>query len=358
MSKDSKTEYRKKEENMINLYQILGLTQDVCDKPDCAELIKNAYLEKSRLTHPDKNKNNPEMAELFQLIQGAYEILSDPKDRSNYNNRLIMEKQSGSSFFKLKAGSEAYKEAMPYIKATDQQELEFKQRMIEANTHRGHASMEDKPIPKKEAKNLLKDFMANRDADLNYAHPKLFDDLKKDFDPKKFNAAFDLQKKQGSVNSCMSVMEAPAIPLAWDTKSSFGSFYGDIGYAGIEDPFDDTGSNYGLSGQTIGTYDRSEISPHVVTRDMMDNIEGGDYYQSHSTLEDDYVTNIKKRLADRELDSKKFVSMKFTDYKRDDMAGYGILDQIGYTDTERIDALDALSVADRFEKLMRERSGM
>jgi len=357
-SKDSKnmqSEYRKKEENMINLYAILGLAQDVCEKPNCAEIIKSAYLEKSRLSHPDKNRDNQEMAEVFLLIQGAYEILSDAKLRSNYNNKLNMEKQSTGSFFKLKQTAAEYADAK-YIEPSDQQLIDFKKSMTLANENRGHASFEEKPIPKKEAKTLLKDFVAGRDADLSYKPPQLFDDLKKDWDPRKFNAAFDMQKKQGHVNSCLSMMEAPDVPFAWNSGSSFGSFHGDNGFGNVEDPFDDSGADYGLAAQQFGKHDVGDIPQNTVTREMMDGIEGGDYFKAHNKLDEDYHASLKKKLSEREMDSKIFGKMKYQDYKREDMAGYGILDQIGYNDTERIGALDDMTVSERLDKIMKERA--
>lgn len=358
LKKEMVQEYRKKD-SMINLYSILGLTEDVCEKPDCAELIKTAYLEKSRLTHPDKNKGNPEMADVFQMIQGAYEILSDPKMRANYNNKLNMDKQSSSSFFKLKQAAEDYSNNNGYIEATDQQKLDFEKKMLSINETRGHASFKEEAISKKDAKNLLKDRLADRASDdINYKPEQLFKDVNKDFDAKKFNAAFDLQKKQGNVINNMSILEAPAIPSAWNTGSQFGSFYGDEGLGNLEDPFDDSGSNFGFASHAFGSYDASEIPKNTMTRKMMKKMDNADYYEDHNKLEEDYHSALKKKLAERNNDSTLFQNMTYKDYKRDDMAGYGILDQIGYTDTEHIGMLDELTVSEKLDKLMKERNMM
>ena len=65
---------------MINYYEILGLT----DGAGGIE-IKNAFRRLAMLYHPDKN---PEGKEQFNKILKAYEILSDPIKKSNYDYRL------------------------------------------------------------------------------------------------------------------------------------------------------------------------------------------------------------------------------------------------------------------------------
>lgn len=40
--------------NIINLYNILGLTPDIHKEPNCADLIKKAYIRKAKVWHPNK----------------------------------------------------------------------------------------------------------------------------------------------------------------------------------------------------------------------------------------------------------------------------------------------------------------
>lgn len=62
-------------------YKLLGVDRNASD----AE-IKKSYRSMANKYHPDKNPDNPEVAEAkFKQIKEAYEVLSDPKKRSAYD---------------------------------------------------------------------------------------------------------------------------------------------------------------------------------------------------------------------------------------------------------------------------------
>lgn len=63
-------------------YEILGVARDVSDDD-----LKKAYRKLALKWHPDKNLDNTEDAkEQFQLVQQAWEVLSDPHERAWYDN--------------------------------------------------------------------------------------------------------------------------------------------------------------------------------------------------------------------------------------------------------------------------------
>jgi DnaJ-class molecular chaperone len=59
-------------------YQTLGVSRSASEKD-----IKSAYRKLARQFHPDVNKD-PKATDRFKLINEAYEVLSDPKKRSKY----------------------------------------------------------------------------------------------------------------------------------------------------------------------------------------------------------------------------------------------------------------------------------
>jgi len=64
-----------------DLYKILGVTKTSSNKE-----IKKAYRKLAQIHHPDKNfKNKQANDELFLEIASAYEILSNPESREEYD---------------------------------------------------------------------------------------------------------------------------------------------------------------------------------------------------------------------------------------------------------------------------------
>ena len=63
-----------------DFYERLGVSRDASQ-----EEIKRAYRKLARQFHPDANSGNPEAAERFKDIGHAYEVLSNPDKRRNYD---------------------------------------------------------------------------------------------------------------------------------------------------------------------------------------------------------------------------------------------------------------------------------
>src|SRR5690625_5348932 len=61
-------------------YEILGISKNAS-----ADEIKRAYRRKALKYHPDKNPGNTEAEAKFKKAAEAYEVLSDPNKRSQYD---------------------------------------------------------------------------------------------------------------------------------------------------------------------------------------------------------------------------------------------------------------------------------
>ena len=61
-------------------YDILGVAPGAT-----AEEIKQAYRRLARASHPDRNPDDPAAEERFKEAAAAYEVLSDPTRRANYD---------------------------------------------------------------------------------------------------------------------------------------------------------------------------------------------------------------------------------------------------------------------------------
>ncbi|CAI2167682.1 18445_t:CDS:2 [Funneliformis geosporum] len=66
--------------NKKRYYEILGVSEDASESE-----IKKAYRNLAKQYHPDKNLGNKEGEEKMKEINEAYEVLSDPQKRQNYD---------------------------------------------------------------------------------------------------------------------------------------------------------------------------------------------------------------------------------------------------------------------------------
>lgn len=74
-------------------YNILGV-----DKSADEKTLKKAYRKLSKQYHPDVNKDNPAAEEKFKEVAEAYDVLSNPQKKQNYDRFGSADGRSGNPF--------------------------------------------------------------------------------------------------------------------------------------------------------------------------------------------------------------------------------------------------------------------
>uniref|UniRef100_A0A6C0LS12 J domain-containing protein n=1 Tax=viral metagenome TaxID=1070528 RepID=A0A6C0LS12_9ZZZZ len=338
----------KQKDNVPDLYSILGLTINVCEQENCDEKIQKAYLHKVKLCHPDKNPGRSDVAEIYELITIAYDILKDPIQRTAYNHKLSLNKQNVGDYFRLKKQAEDYTTSIgQYIPATDRQKLSFEEQMKILDNKHGYHSTDELTIHINDAKKRVESVNRLRAVqDIELKHDRLFADGT--FDPKKFNQIFDKVHNREED----SIVPHNGIPSAWNDLGTVANF---SSFDNLDNIYVEDNNRLDTSRSTLGSINFGNTKK-ISKKDMDDLTNTVDYFDQHGAIGDDYYRDLKSRLNERDSEGKSFEKMKYNDFKKNDTAGYGIFDQLGIVIDDKLTFDDEDDIAKRFDTLMAERN--
>lgn len=157
----------------MNLYEILGVK-----KNSSTNEIKKIYRKLAIIYHPDKH-NDPKKTEHFKKITEAYEILSDPLSRKDYDLNLYLQNEERyGSDYSYEFTEEDYKLMQIYYdKCTRSVEFKFMMSLFCKLPN----ETKDKMFHKINIKEMLKKFTKTRLLNLNKIKmidvSKLFEDI-------------------------------------------------------------------------------------------------------------------------------------------------------------------------------------
>lgn len=298
-------EYRTKVE-LPSLYELLGLTQDVCHEENCDEIVKKAYVKSIKNCHPGLHHKNPDLAANFELLTGAYEILCKHETRKEYNKKILLEKQSRHDYSSLKKGYvESVGEHTEYIAPSDEMKLAFKESMSKMDAKHGYDCNSISSMNEEETIKRVEDLRNARRTEYDqYVPDNLFPTA---FDASKFNAAFDLIHKRNQD----AMINYAGNPVA--TSNSL------MNYSNISDM-------NRLYSDGDGIASSFTVNNTKLSKEEIDKLVNASYYKDHNVIGEDYYTDIKARLREREADGKKLSTQDYSSYKDIGTGGYGLLE--------------------------------
>lgn len=131
---------------MLSYYEILQVNDNATDVE-----IKKAYRKLCKILHPDLHNNTREANVIFNLLHEAYETLSNPTKRSNYNPKQKIHSTSEFSHDKYDEIITGYKkivkdyEKIIKSKNTREKELLEEIRKLKNETNRSQSFESTKP---------------------------------------------------------------------------------------------------------------------------------------------------------------------------------------------------------------------
>lgn len=325
----------------VNLYDVLEVKED-CSTKD----IKLAYRDLVKVYHPDKATGDKDM---FELITHAYNILVNPKTRSEYDDIYALSKQTDEDHFSMRTKAKNYakaQETSTVNKSKEELKMEFESAFDEFDRKHGlERDLGQHEIDSREANRMYQDLRTAREQDeIEYSHDPIFDHGRFDLD--KFNAAFDAQK-----DGINEIVPHSGNPMAFNEIGGMDSNYTPLDNLGDLYIDDNDPGNGAYSNVNFDAGKRKRL-----TRKDIENLQGAKYTQEHNYIESDYEKMMKERLKERESMSKQLDTRSMNDFSTDPTCGgYGIFNSLGVQNFSTINWQGTEDLKSRYERLLEMR---
>jgi len=331
----------------IDLYDVLDVEEDCTQQ----EIIK-AYRKLVKKYHPDKPSGD---ADLFELINLAFDTLKSKSKRREYDALRKLSKDSSKSHESRKAEFDEYNK----LASGTVNETTEKQARIDFNTAFGEMDIKHKfkrteedmgEMTKEELEKLVEELGDLREVEnIENEQDRIFEEGE-EFDLRKFNEAFELAHSQGELTDMVLHDGNPdAMAFNGGQYSSYDSNYGDL-Y--VEDPEE---NKFGLEGSRTSGLEYG-VKPKKITPDQVKSLKGKSAVFDHNKVDEDYNKKLEDMMAERMAEREKDLNMKMSEYDTDpNMGGYGFLNEIEGSITSEIAWEDEDTLKDRYEKLLKYR---
>lgn len=327
----SKKRNNKNEDNGKNMtyYDVLGIPID-------AQLseIKKQFRKLAITYHPDHKETGD--ASIFALVACAFECLSNPQKREDYDKMLAIERKARKAdFLNSKKAFEEFIKAQDIevtnkgTKGLKYAESKYKLESDDLDRKRGidRLQLEEKALAAEDAVKRMRDIEMTREQDdIEYSQQKIFNEEHLPMD--KFNALFELKYKNNNKDNQLVKQGGP--PSAFNDMPD-ASF---VSYESNYDELFEEGDNvkntdlYSLAND-IGK------KVHINSEDLEKIQNPKSDYDTHKVFTKEYKNDIEKRLREREMEDKQYESRKVQDFNTDNtMGGYGFLHQVNLTGKE------------------------
>jgi curved DNA-binding protein CbpA len=296
----------------FDYYKILGITKD-------AEMsdIKKRYRHLLAKYHPDKLKLLPETKrkikqEQYPLIRMAGEVLTNPEKKKFYDleqktaksSDISNQKSSFEEFIKLQ-------ESGITEDSKKRSELEFRKENDKFNKIRGYNPDPEVKLNKQELSKQMQELLAQRDVEsIELAQKNMFEG--RTFNPNEFNNIFEKNKRKED-KKLKKRREAGDMVVYDEQFTAFN----DTGLGNFISVDQDYGDIYNEKQDFKDQSKFTKLNKFNDDELSVSSDSDFEYSNEYTNYKNNKLTDdeLKRKLTERDLDTKKYDKMNFNEFK-------------------------------------------